>query len=89
MLSSALGEGSPFNVLTAVEQLRGTTEEDCIGGQPIKAWLIIPRQRSGTVLCVVEYIGYGGRRGFHFDWLLWSSAGYAHLIMAMRGQGSD
>src|SRR5258708_1335533 len=57
-------------------------------GQPIKAWLILPQQRSNPVPCVVEYIGYGGGRGFPFDWLLWSSAGYAHLIMDTRGQGS-
>jgi cephalosporin-C deacetylase len=38
---------------------------------------------------VVEYIGYGGGRGFPTDWLLWSSAGYAHLVMDTRGQGSN
>jgi cephalosporin-C deacetylase len=37
---------------------------------------------------VVEYIGYGGGRGFPTDWLLWSSVGYAHLVMDTRGQGS-
>jgi cephalosporin-C deacetylase len=37
---------------------------------------------------VVEYIGYGGGRGFPTDWLLWASAGYAHLVMDTRGQGS-
>jgi cephalosporin-C deacetylase len=36
---------------------------------------------------VVEYIGYGGGRGFATDWLLWASAGYAHLVMDTRGQG--
>ena len=34
------------------------------GGQPIKGWLILPRQRSGKLPCVVEYIGYGGGRSF-------------------------
>ncbi|MDP9309641.1 MAG: acetylxylan esterase [Chloroflexota bacterium] len=57
-------------------------------GQPIKGWLLLPRHRSGRVPCVVEYIGYGGGRGFPTDWLLWSSAGYAHLVMDTRGQGS-
>jgi len=33
------------------------------GGQPIKGWLLLPRQRSGPLPCVVEYIGYGGGRG--------------------------
>jgi cephalosporin-C deacetylase len=58
------------------------------GGQPIKGWLQLPRQRSGKLPCVVEFIGYGGGRGFPHDWLLWASAGYAHLIMDTRGQGS-
>jgi cephalosporin-C deacetylase len=58
------------------------------GGQPIKGWLLLPRRRSGLLPCVVEYIGYGGGRGFPTDWLLWSSAGYAHLVMDTRGQGS-
>ncbi len=59
------------------------------GSQPIKGWLLLPRHRSGPVPCVVEYIGYGGGRGFPTDWLLWSSAGYAHLVMDTRGQGSN
>lgn len=58
------------------------------GGQPVKGWLQVPRHRSGALPCVVEYIGYGGGRGFPTDWLLWSSAGYAHFIMDTRGQGS-
>ncbi|MEM5775230.1 MAG: acetylxylan esterase, partial [Anaerolineaceae bacterium] len=58
------------------------------GGQPIKGWLVLPRSRSGGLPCVVQYIGYGGGRGFPIDWLLWSSAGYAHFIMDTRGQGS-
>jgi cephalosporin-C deacetylase len=59
------------------------------GGQPIKGWLILPKQRAGKLPCVVEYIGYGGGRGFPIDWLLWSSAGYAHFVMDTRGQGSS
>ncbi len=59
------------------------------GGQSIKGWLILPRQRSGKLPCVVEYIGYGGGRSFAFDWLLWANAGYAHFIMDTRGQGSS
>jgi len=59
------------------------------GGQPIKGWLLLPRQRSGRLPCVVEFIGYGGGRGFPTDWLLWPSAGYAHFVMDTRGQGSS
>lgn len=58
------------------------------GGQPIKGWLLLPRERSGPLPCVVEYIGYGGGRGFPTDWLPYSAAGYAHLVMDTRGQGS-
>jgi cephalosporin-C deacetylase len=58
------------------------------GGQPVKGWLILPSQRKGNIPCVVEYIGYGGGRAFPIDWLLWSSAGYAHFVMDTRGQGS-
>jgi cephalosporin-C deacetylase len=58
------------------------------GGQPIKGWLLLPHQRTGPLPCVVEYIGYGGGRGFPLDWLLWSNVGYAHLVMDTRGQGS-
>lgn len=59
------------------------------GGQPVKGWFLLPRQRLGKLPCVVEFIGYGGGRGFPTDWLLWSSAGYAHLVMDTRGQGSN
>lgn len=58
------------------------------GGQPIKAWALVPRHREDRVPCVVEYIGYGGGRGTPFDWLTWSALGYAHVIMDTRGQGS-
>jgi cephalosporin-C deacetylase len=57
-------------------------------GQPVKGWLLLPRQRQAPLPCVVEYIGYGGGRGFPIDWLLWSSVGFAHLVMDTRGQGT-
>jgi cephalosporin-C deacetylase len=58
------------------------------GGQPVKGWLLLPRQRREPLPCVVEFIGYGGGRGFPTDWLLWGSVGFAHLVMDTRGQGS-
>ena len=57
-------------------------------GHPIKGWLLLPRTRTEPLPCVVEFIGYGGGRGFPLDWLTWSSAGYAHFVMDTRGQGS-
>lgn len=58
------------------------------GGHPIRAWLLVPKQRTGPVPCVVEYLGYGGGRGFPTNYTLISSAGFAHFIMDTRGQGS-
>jgi cephalosporin-C deacetylase len=58
------------------------------GGQPVKGWYLRPRGANGPLPCVVEYIGYGGGRGLPLDWLLFSAAGYAHLVMDTRGQGS-
>jgi cephalosporin-C deacetylase len=58
------------------------------GGQPIKGWLILPKEHPGKLPCVVEYIGYGGGRALPTDWLLWANAGYAHFVMDTRGQGS-
>jgi cephalosporin-C deacetylase len=57
-------------------------------GQPIRGWLLLPAARNAPLPCIVEYIGYGGGRGLPLDWLIWSSAGFAHLIMDTRGQGS-
>jgi cephalosporin-C deacetylase len=58
------------------------------GGQPIKGWFLLPKQRQEPLPCVVEFIGYGGGRGFATDWLLWASMGFAHMVMDTRGQGS-
>jgi cephalosporin-C deacetylase len=58
------------------------------GGQPVKGWFILPKDLSGKLPCVVEYIGYGGGRALPTDWLLWANAGYAHFVMDTRGQGS-
>ena len=57
-------------------------------GQPVKGWFLLPRKHLTPLPCVVEYIGYGGGRGSPYNWLLWSSVGFAHLVMDTRGQGS-
>ena len=57
-------------------------------GQPVKGWLILPKDRPEKLPCIVEYIGYGGGRGHPIDWLVWSNIGYAHFVMDTRGQGS-
>lgn len=57
------------------------------GGQPVKAWLMLPRERSGPLPAVVQYIGYNGGRGIPCSWLTWSALGHAHPVMDNRGQG--
>jgi cephalosporin-C deacetylase len=57
-------------------------------GQPIKAWLNVPAGTASPLPTVVEFVGYGGGRGRPHEWLQWSAAGYAHLIMDTRGQGA-
>lgn len=75
--------GPPLRALEALD-----VTFNGFGGQPVRGWLVLPRHRDGPLPCVVEYLGYGGGRGFPTDWLLYASAGYAHLIMDTRGQGS-
>lgn len=59
------------------------------GGHPIHGWLRVPRIRTEPLPAVVQFHGYASGRGAPIDDLLWSSAGYAHLIMDTRGQGGD
>jgi cephalosporin-C deacetylase len=59
------------------------------GGDPIKAWLLLPRQRGGPLPAIVEYLGYGSGRGLPIESLAYASAGFAHFIMDTRGQGSS
>ncbi|TQK18900.1 cephalosporin-C deacetylase [Microbacterium sp. SLBN-154] len=57
-------------------------------GDPVKAWLWVPRGTDGPLPAVVEFNGYGGGRGLPHERLSWANAGYAHLFMDTRGQGS-
>ncbi|WP_342768710.1 acetylxylan esterase [Allorhizocola rhizosphaerae] len=58
------------------------------GGDPIRGWLIRPRNVDDPLPGVVTYIGYAGGRGLPHDWLVPSAAGYANLVMDNRGQGA-
>lgn len=57
------------------------------GGHPVSGWLRLPRHRTGPLPAVVQFHGYGSGRGAPIEDLLWSSAGYAHLLVDTRGQG--
>lgn len=58
------------------------------GGHPIKGWLVLPANRTGRLPLVVQYLGYGGGRGFPHEQLHWAASGYAYFRMDTRGQGS-
>jgi cephalosporin-C deacetylase len=57
-------------------------------GAPIRGWLQLPAATTGPLPAVVQYVGYGGGRGHPHEHLVWPAAGYAHLVMDTRGQGS-
>ena len=57
------------------------------GGEPIRAWITRPRV-EGPLPTVVEFIGYNGGRGLPGERLQWAAAGYVHVLMDTRGQGS-
>ena len=57
------------------------------GGHPIRAWLTRPAGVSAALPAIVEFVGYGGGRGLAHEHLGWAAAGYAHLLMDVRGQG--
>ncbi len=58
------------------------------GGDPIRAWLLTPAGAEGPLPTVVEFTGYGSGRGLPSEHLRWAAAGFAHVIMDTRGQGS-
>jgi cephalosporin-C deacetylase len=58
------------------------------GGEPIRAWVTRPVRAEGPLPTVIEYLGYNGGRGAPGERLQWASAGYVHVLMDTRGQGS-
>lgn len=58
------------------------------GGEPVHAWLVLPRHRETPLPAVVEFVGYGRGRGLAHERLHWPVAGFAQLVVDTRGQGS-
>lgn len=58
------------------------------GGEPVRAWVSRPKDAAGPLPAVVQYQGYGGGRGLPGENVLWALAGYVHVMMDTRGQGS-
>ena len=61
------------------------------GGDPVHGWLHLPAARlrdDGRLPGVVQFQGYNGGRGLPHEHVFWALAGYAHLVLDTRGQGS-
>lgn len=58
------------------------------GGHPIKGWMHVPAGANGPLPTVIQYHGYTGGRGMAWENHLYAEAGYAHLTLDTRGQGS-
>ena len=61
------------------------------GGDRVHAWLHLPAHAlrgDGPLPAVVQYQGYNGGRGLPHEHVFWASAGFAHLVVDTRGQGS-
>ena len=57
-------------------------------GHRVHAWLHLPAASTEPLPAVVQFQGYGGGRGLAHESILWAAAGYAHLVVDTRGQGS-
>ena len=92
-LAEARAVGGQASMVPAATTLTGLEVFDVtfpgFGGHPIKGWLVLPRQRGGRLPLVVQYVGYGGGRGFPHEQLHWAASGYAYFRMDTRGQGSS
>lgn len=58
------------------------------GDAPIRAWMHVPAGTRDELPAVVEFVGYGGGRGLPHERTLFAQAGWAHVVMDTRGQGS-
>jgi len=58
-------------------------------GEPIKAWYSRPAGVTADLPLVVQFHGYGGGRMLPVEHTLWPAAGFAHLMVDNRGQGSS
>jgi len=94
-LTEARAAGGEVRTTPVETCLRAVEVHDVVfpgfAGEPVRAWLRLPApalRGTGRLPVVVEYVGYGGGRGAPEESLLWASAGFAHLHMDTRGQGS-
>lgn len=91
-IAEARRHDAPVTVVPVESPLRLVDVYDVtfpgFAGDPVKAWLTLPAGAAQPLPAVVEYNGYGGGRGLPGERIGWTAAGYAHLFMDTRGQGS-
>lgn len=88
--SRAMGDAAHLEpVATPITELR---VEDLtfpgFRGEPIRGWVTRPTHADAPLPAVVEYLGYNGGRGIPGERIQWAAAGYVHVLMDTRGQGS-
>lgn len=91
-LAQARSVGDPPTVTAVPDTVLSTVEVFDVRfpgwrGEPVAAWLLIPRGARGPLPVLVRYQGYTGGRGLPTDHVLPPAAGYAHLVVDSRGQG--
>lgn len=90
-LAESRAIGGDVRLVAAETPIRELVVEDLtfpgFGGEPIRAWVTRPRGDDPRPT-VVEYIGYNGGRGLPGERLQWAAAGFVHVLMDTRGQGS-
>jgi cephalosporin-C deacetylase len=87
------GEGVEVALVPAETPVTGLVVEDLtfpgFAGDPVRAWVTRPLGSADAQLpVVVEFLGYGGGRGRPGERVGWALAGYVHVVMDTRGQGS-
>lgn len=94
--TATLADGSPEPVLTPVDNGLVAVETQDVtfngyGDAPVRAWLhlpALPLRAKAPLPAVVQFQGYNGGRGLAHEHVFWATAGYAHLVVDTRGQGS-
>jgi cephalosporin-C deacetylase len=84
--------GSGEVLLSPVETFTELIVEDVTfsgyGGESVRGWVTRPAGSDGPRPTVIEYVGYNGGRGLPGEKLAWAAAGFVHILMDTRGQGS-
>lgn len=89
--SRTAGADVPVTLTPADTPVTSLTVEDLtfpgFAGDPVRAWVTRPTGADALPV-VVEFLGYNGGRSRPGERVSWALAGYAHVVMDTRGQGS-